>query len=131
MAMNRSGPPVFRAWSPPKRAEIVKQAETRNSPRERGYDARWDRISRAFRRQNPFCLFCSQENLDGLTEVTDHALPAADFPELRYEPSNFVPLCKHHHDGMKARMEVFARRTGQLERLRNWCFSPKTRPKRF
>lgn len=131
MARNGSGPPVFRAWSPPRKSALKSDIETRNSPRERGYDARWDRLSVHFRRSHPFCLLCEQENRDSLTEVADHVLPAADFPDLRYEPTNLVPLCKRCHDSTKARMEAFARSTGQLERLTDWVFRPETRPRRF
>ena len=43
-----------------------------SSPRERGYDAAWDRLSKTARRLQPFCLDCGSE--DHLT--VDH-LPSA------------------------------------------------------
>lgn len=33
----------------------------KTSPRERGYDAAWDRLSRAARRLQPFCVDCGSE----------------------------------------------------------------------
>lgn len=44
----------------------------RTSPRERGYDAAWDRVSKQARRLQPFCTDCGTE--DNLT--ADH-LPIA------------------------------------------------------
>lgn len=67
----------------------------------------------------------------GLTEVADHILPAADFPELRYDWSNLQGLCSFHHDSMKARMETMAREMGDLGLLVEWCSEYGKRPSRF
>lgn len=42
------------------------------SPRERGYDAAWDRLSRLARRLQPFCLDCGTEE-----HLTADHLPSA------------------------------------------------------
>lgn len=116
---------------------LQKKSETgvyRSSPRSRGYDSAWDRLSVRFRRQNPWCLFCRQEKREedwSPTEVADHVLPAREFPELRLVWKNLCPLCAFHHDGLKARMEAYAREEGLLEQLPRWVWDPATRPQQF
>lgn len=103
----------------------------RISPRARGYDAYWDRLARAHKQAFPFCAFCQQLGRDTLTEVTDHILPAYEFPDLRYAWENLQSLCSHHHDTTKQRLEHYARQNGCLERLREWCADLRTAPAQF
>ena len=125
-------PPRFKPWRAPTAKPVRRDGgQHRGSPRDRGYDAHWDRLSKRFRRANPFCLFCQQECRTEdwqPTAVADHALPAVEFPELRYSWSNLVPLCGHHHDVTKQRLEAYAREHGQLKLLPKWCREPLSRP---
>ena len=82
-----------------------------------------------FARQNPFCRMCEQEGNDTvLGDVRDHIKPRREYPELTYVWGNIQNICRRH-DGLKARMESFARETGQLEKLPFWCEALKNRPK--
>lgn len=132
--MRRPGlPPRFKPSQAPTAIavqKISKAGNFRGSPRDRGYDARWDRLSIAFRKRHPFCLWCAQAGRDTLTDLVDHVLPVADRPELRHEWSNLLALCTHHH-GVKASMEIYARENGLLDKLPDWCRKPETRPVQF
>ncbi len=124
---------MFKVWLPAQKPRQFERnaGKFRTSARLRGYDARWDRLSTWFRKRNPFCLFCQQEGREGLTAVSDHVLPWFDFPSLRYEPSNLIPLCDHHHNYTKQKMESYARRYGKLEELPFWCAKLENRPAQF
>lgn len=124
-------PPRFKAWAAPKFKAIEAKTNTgrhRISPRKRGYDARWDRLARSHKRVFPFCRFCEQEDRDGLAEVTDHILPAHEYPHLRYDWENLQSLCAFHHDNLKQKLENIARKLGNLELLVQWSADPLTRP---
>lgn len=127
-------PPRFKNWLPPKSLGLERKADTgrwRISPRKRGYNARWDRVSMALRRSRPWCLFCMQERPEEMWEATavaDHVLPAHEFPHLRYDFKNLIPLCSFHHDSTKARLEAYARKHNCLPMLVEWCADPMSRP---
>jgi 5-methylcytosine-specific restriction endonuclease McrA len=71
---------------------------------------------------------CEQEGRVGLVAVVDHIKPAKEFPELFWERKNWQGLCEYH-DGIKQRMEILARKTGQLDLLPLWCSSVEARPR--
>ncbi len=124
---------VYRPFNAPRSAagkRVTKTGGFRGSSRERGYDARWDRLSLAFRKKHPFCAWCIQEGRDGLTDLVDHVLPVVDRPELRHEWSNLMGLCRECH-GRKTSMEVYARERGELDYLPAWCSEVTNRPPQF
>lgn len=127
-------PPKFKPFQAPRPEGLLRQQNAgrwRISPRKRGYNARWDKVSMALRRSRPWCLFCQQEREESawqLTAVADHVLPAHEFPELRYDFKNLVGLCSEHHDSTKARLEAYARKHGCLPMLVGWVRYPMTRP---
>lgn len=123
-------PPTFKVWTPPVKRRRRGGPSYKDSPRSRGYDGRWDRLSIAFRKKHPFCRWCEQNDRDTLADVVDHILPAADFPDLMYELGNLQSLCTDHH-AMKGKMEVFARQHGMLEMLKLWSADMSTRPPQF
>lgn len=126
-------PPRFKPFQAPTAIAVQKINKTgnyRGSPRERGYDSKWDRISIAFRKRNPCCLWCDQIGRDTLTDLVDHVIPVVDRPDLKYDWKNLLPLCVHHH-GKKTAMEVYARENGLLDMLPEWCRQPEKRPLQF
>lgn len=126
-------PPRFRPLTAPTAVSVQKMTKSgnyRGSPRERGYDARWDRLSIAFRKRHPMCAWCEQQGRDTLTALVDHMIPVVDRPDLKHEWSNLMALCVHHH-GQKGVMEVYARENGLLDKLPEWCRNPETRPVQF
>lgn len=104
----------------------------RTSPRKRGYVARWDALSKAYRQQNPFCIRCLEEDretliVEGGTGVVDHKHPVVDGGPM-WDRSNWWGLCMAHHSGWKARLEAYARVTGQMDKIIRWCDDPAARP---
>lgn len=132
--MSKKGlPPRFKPRSAPQAVSVQKLAKTgnyRGSPRTRGYDSRWDRLSIAFRKKNPFCLWCQQQGRDTLTDLVDHMIPVVDRPDLKHDWKNLLPLCTYHH-GVKGSMEIYAREKGLLDMLPIWCRDPAKRPRQF
>lgn len=108
--------------------QITKRQE-RSSPRLRGYDARWDRISAEHRRLFPFCAWCKQAGRIVFAKVVDHKIPVADGGEM-YAPENRWSLCIPHH-GIKTSMEAYARQRGLTQSLPLWCDDPAERPAQF
>lgn len=134
MTVNRnSRPPRFQPFQAPVAIAVQKMNKTgnyRGSPRDRGYDAKWDRLSIAFRKRHPCCLWCEQIDRDTLTDLVDHIIPVVDRPDLKHTWSNLMALCRHHH-AQKGVMEVYARENGLLGMLPEWCKHPEQRPLQF
>lgn len=126
-------PPRFKPLSAPTAIAAQKLAKTgiyRGSPRDRGYDAKWDRLSVAYRRTHPFCLLCEQAGKDTLTDLVDHIIPVVDRPGLKYQWSNLAPLCTNCH-GVKGRLERTAREQNNIDILIQWVKIPSSRPYGF
>lgn len=66
-----------------------------------------------------------------LCDVVDHMVPIGDDPERRLDWDNLDALCHVHHNGLKRRIEEYARKTGALEMLPIWMKNPETRPAAF
>ena len=117
-------PHIFRARTPQQRRLLEPK---RSSPRTRGYDARWDRVSRAYRQQHPFCALCWEKGRLTLAKLVDHKHPVADGGAV-HERSNLWSLCISHH-ALKQRWENHARETEQMHLIVRWCDEPETRPR--
>lgn len=133
--MSRPGKPGrFRVSQPAPVAaaaqKVLSASRFRDSPAERGYDHRWDGISRKFRQLNPFCVLCEQQGRDTLTEVTDHMIPVQDRPDLVHDWGNLAPMCIRHNNEKKA-WEAYARARGLLDLLPLWVKDPESRPPQF
>ena len=104
----------------------------RESARARGYDNDWQKLSLKYRKAvKGRCEECAREGVLHLCDVVDHMVPIVDHPELRLEWSNLDALCHKHHNGVKRRIENFARKTGALRMLPQWMKFPETRPIHF
>lgn len=82
----------------------------RGSARDRGYSARWDRSSLAFKAQHPLCLGCEARGKTVPTEVVDHIVPHRGDQDLFWDIGNWQPCCRRCHDVVKARLEVMWQR---------------------
>lgn len=58
-------------------------------------------------------------------------IPVTDAPERRLDKANLDGLCNIHHNGLKRKVENYARKMGQLELLPVWMKNPDTRPAQF
>lgn len=116
---------MFRS-APPKHRRIKPKPLFRESPRDRGYDSRWDRFSLSYRKKEPFCAICREKGRFVFCDVVDHKLPLRQGGEV-LNPQNVWGLCTAHHS-WKGRLEAYAEATGQVHLLAQWCDRPETRP---
>lgn len=108
--------------------QVAPQA-LRTSPRLRGYDAKWDRLSAKVRAEAGICQRCKLFGRVRSPKVTDHKAPVMDGGD-RYDRANLWALCRQCHD-WKASLEAHARATGQVESLAFWCDNPDQVPAKF
>lgn len=78
----------------------------RGSARKRGYDSRWDKASKSFRRQHPLCEYCEANGKVKAAELVDHLYPHRKFKDVFWLKHWWVASCKDCHDGMKQSIEA-------------------------
>lgn len=64
----------------------------------RGYDRKWQRVSKAFLRSHPLCAECQRNGRYVAATVVDHIVPHRGEQKLFWDESNWQPLCKRCHD---------------------------------
>jgi 5-methylcytosine-specific restriction protein A len=101
-----SRPQVFRAHGQRSVQQHHAAAElNRGSARQRGYGARWDRTSAAFKLTHPLCLGCDAIGRVVATEVTDHVEPHKGDQSKFWNAKRWQPACRWHHDVVKQALE--------------------------
>lgn len=127
--------PSFRRSSAPKREEQPrdrKRERFRGSRQSRGYDREWELLAAEYRRAvKGQCEECRRRGFLTLADVVDHMVPVTDAPDRRLDWSNLDAQCHQHHNGLKRRIEDYARKTNALEMLPTWMKHPETRPIAF
>lgn len=78
-----------------KREKTQEQESKRLTSTQRGYDYEWRKFRKAYLADNIFCYF-KEECHSEATEV-HHIKPLVEYPNLKYERSNLLPLCKKCH----------------------------------
>ena len=73
-------------------------AKHTKSTKDRGYDYRWDRLSRRKRIHNPLCEECSRQGMVTAATEVHHIVKIKDRPELRLEWSNLMSVCRDCHE---------------------------------
>jgi 5-methylcytosine-specific restriction endonuclease McrA len=73
---------------------------TRPSSSRRGYTGAWDKARAEFLARNRRCAMCGAE-----ATVVDHVKPHKGDMSLFWDRSNWQPLCRHHHNAAKQRIE--------------------------
>lgn len=107
-------PPTFKPFK-----GAAPQAPAQRTTAERGYDARWNKTSIQFKREHPLCLGCQAVGLVTAVEITDHIVPPKGDKALFWNPANWQPSCKQHHDIVKQRLErLFEQGNASLSDLR-------------
>jgi 5-methylcytosine-specific restriction enzyme A len=82
-----------------------KRPDERKSAAQRGYDYQWQRFRKQYLALNPLCKDCQAIGIvKGATDI-HHIEKLCDHPDLKYDDSNLMPLCKMHHDKRTARGE--------------------------
>jgi 5-methylcytosine-specific restriction protein A len=64
----------------------------RGSFRERGYNARWSRLSLAYRRAHPLCVLCLEAGRTVAAECVDHLQPISQGGDM-FDETNLRSLC--------------------------------------
>jgi hypothetical protein len=114
-------PQIFRA-SPKRSGERVARPKTAE------YGGRWKRFARQYRQTNPFCAVCMESRRLTFAALVDHKMPVADGGPMYPGSAGVWSLCTSHH-AWKSQLENLARRTGQMDRIVEWCDRPDARPK--
>src|SRR5262245_44415317 len=82
---------------------------TRDLPRpgfrKRGYDSRWDREAKQWRRRNPYCVGCLPLGRRIKADVVDHVIPHCGDQQLFWSQSNWQSTCRWHHNAIKPELE--------------------------
>lgn len=81
-----------RPWN---RRESVAGKKMENRPRscEEYHMARWTRESKVFREKHPLCARCLEQGLLVPSEVVDHIIPVAVYPDF-WDKTNWQALCR-------------------------------------
>lgn len=88
-----------------KKASEAKRDRERGSAQERGYDARWMKEARAFRRLHPICSYCKLQGRLGPAQVVDHLYPHKQDQIIFWLKELWVSSCFSCHDGFKQAIE--------------------------
>lgn len=124
----RSAAPIVTREKPRDR----KREKFRGSRHERGYDAAWTKLAAEYRASvKGQCEECRRRGYLTLADVVDHMIPVVDAPDRRLDWTNLDAQCHAHHNGLKRRVEDYARKTNALEMLPIWMKHPETRPIAF
>lgn len=114
----------------PKQFPKVGGQRTSNAgrPDRANYDHVWEKLSLSHRRRNPFCRFCEQQGFECTpADDVDHIIPIED-GGAKLDRNNLQSLCRKHHNGLKERLQRYARKHGCIEMLPKWCADPDSRP---
>lgn len=94
--------------------------QKRGTTAQRGYDGDWQKLSREYRAQHPFCECALHKGQDerALSQVVDHRESIALRPDLRLEWSNLRAMTKACHDRHTAKTQGFASMRDRLPKSR-------------
>lgn len=129
--------PAFRRRSAPRLGvpqgqRDRKKEKWRGSRHERGYDREWELLAAEYKKSVAGqCEECRRRGYLQHCDVIDHMVPVTDAPDRRLDRANLDALCHVHHNGLKRRIEDWARKTGALHMLPMWMKNPETRPIQF
>ena len=85
-----------------KRERDKRHDASRPNARRRGYTREWEKARRLFLQRNPLC---AHPGCGAPATVVDHVTPHRGDPALFWDRSNWQPLCAHHHNAHKQRLE--------------------------
>ncbi|MFH0900314.1 MAG: HNH endonuclease [Pseudomonadota bacterium] len=76
----------------------------RGTATQRGYDARWERESKAFLEEHPYCVDCLAEGRYVLATEVHHTVPHKGNMVLFWDKSKWAGCCKSHHSAHTMQM---------------------------
>ena len=78
-------------------ARWKQDGERRKDQRKFYWSERWRRTRKAILRKEPICRDCKGQGFVRAAVEVHHEVDPRDAPELAYDSTNLVPLCKSHH----------------------------------
>lgn len=118
-----SKPKVFRPGGSKTQAELDHAYDNRRgSARERGYDARWDRASAAFKMRYPLCLGCQAVGRVTATFLVDHVVPHRGDKTAFWNEALWQAACEWHGNAIKQQLEALYSR-GKITKDDLWLNS--------
>lgn len=87
------------------KTELKRFDTMRGTARERGYDSMWSRNSKQYLKENPLCDECYKQHRLTPATVVHHIVDHKGDYELMWDVSNWMPLCKIHHDATRKHKE--------------------------
>lgn len=75
-----------------------KEYNNRPSAHKRGYGRRWQKVSKAYLANHPFCVRCLDKGIHTHATVVDHIKPHKGDMSLFWDKNNWQALCKQCHD---------------------------------
>ena len=79
------------------------QVDTRPSAYQRGYDHKWQRASKRFLSEHPFCEECLKQGKITLATDVDHKKPHKGNKALFWDMKNWQSLCHSCHSKKTAK----------------------------
>jgi len=77
--------------------ERIKPQRSNKTGAERGYDSDWDKLSKRFRANNPWCSECLRNGRYTLARDVHHVVPIERDPSRRLDVTNLVAVCRSCH----------------------------------
>ena len=74
--------------------------QQRGTSGQRGYDYRWQLFRKSYLTQHPLCVLCSENGEAETANEIHHEKPIATHPELQYDETNLMALCKSCHNSI-------------------------------
>ena len=82
-----------------KRKETREYDKQRGNPQQRGYDARWNKVSALYRMHEPLCERCGME-----AEEVHHIIPLKQ-GGAKYSFDNLMSVCRTCHNKIESRFK--------------------------
>lgn len=86
------------------RESYRKHDRKRGSASERGYDAKWNRLSKAYLGKHPLCEHCEKRGILRTASLVHHVKPLRQGGE-RLNTNNLVALCRQCHEAEHKRLD--------------------------
>ena len=85
--------------------------EARGTRHQRGYTARWSRVSKAYLLSHPLCVLCAEKNRITAATCVDHIDGLGPLGTRGYDEDNFRALCTRCHNSRTAKDRHAKRKT--------------------
>ena len=81
-----------------RRQHLKQDTIRRGTPASRGYNYRWQKLSKLYLKKKPSCAQCLAEGRTVPAMAVDHIMPHRGDYRLFWDESNWQGLCIYHHN---------------------------------